>query len=106
MYKIFLELDYDKLERDDRYNIEKIDKVLREMFSEKGITKNSDGFYVGGTFEAFWAIILNLSKQNWFIDNLKTWKWYNSDGSKDPEDYAVEDLLAFYQNKKRKQMVG
>lgn len=106
MYKVFVELDYDKLEHEGKYDIEKIDKMLQQMFFDKGIKKDDDGFYVGGTFETFWAIILYLSKQNWFMDNLKVWKWYNSDGSKNPNDYAVEDLLAFYQNKRQKQMEG
>lgn len=99
MYKVFIELNYDKLEQEDKYDVEKIDKVLQQTFFEKGIEKDDAGFYVGGTFESFWAIILTLSKQNWFMDNLKVWKWYNSDGSNNPDDYAVEDLLAFYQSK-------
>ena len=65
----------------------------------------NEKYYISEVFEEFWAIILTLSKEEWFIDNLKTWKWYNSDGSKDPTDYTVEDLLAFYQSKRCKKVV-
>jgi hypothetical protein len=30
------------------------------------------------------------------MDNIKTWLWFNSDDSSDPEDYAIEDIKSHY----------
>lgn len=99
MYKVFIKMDYDKLEKED-ITKEIIDDVLLDIFAEKGIEKDSDGFFVGGTFEAFWSAILYLSEDDLFMDNVKTWEWYASNGSSD--DYSVENLLERYQKERRK----
>jgi hypothetical protein len=37
-----------------------------------------------------------LKDEEWFIDNLKSWLWFNSDDSADPNDFSIEDLKAHY----------
>lgn len=106
MYKMLMELDYDKLKDENKYDVEKIEQLLKHELSKRGIDRDEDGFYVGGTFEAYWAFILSFSKEEWFLDNLKVWKWYNSDDSANPEDYGVENILLYYKEKKLKQRVG
>ena len=80
-----------------------IDKVFVDKY---GLTKGSDGYYLeGGTnddFGNFWSAILLLKDQEWFLYNVKTWFWFNSDDSSDPEDFEIEDLKAHYLAKNKR----
>jgi hypothetical protein len=33
-----------------------------------------------------------LGKKRWFMDNVDTWLYFNSEDSEDPTDYVVEDF--------------
>lgn len=101
MLKMFLELDADKIEREGKYDLDKINAYLDKETKSRGIYKDKTGFYVGGSFAAFGGLILLLAEDAWFLDNVKEWKWYNSDGQKNPEDFGVEDIAQFFRNKKK-----
>ena len=104
MYKMKMELDYEKMEKEG-YDIENIDNFLTTELEKRNITKNEEGFYVGGTFEAFWGVILSLSKMDWFLDIVKEWVWYNSDYSPNHDDYSVEDLIEFYKSERYREIL-
>jgi hypothetical protein len=42
-----------------------------------------------------------LRKKDWFLDNVKTWLYFNSDASDDPDDFVVEDFKAFCAGNRR-----
>ena len=35
----------------------------------------------------------NLEEEEWFMDNVKTWLWRNTDYEEVPEDLYIEDIL-------------
>jgi virulence-associated protein VapD len=100
MIKMQIVMDDAKIQRQKRYNVEKIHKTLDAFLMDKlGFSKSADGFYLGSggkTDFSYFGIAFNtLRKKDWFVDNVKTWLYYNSDASDDPEDFAVEDFKAF-----------
>jgi hypothetical protein len=42
-----------------------------------------------------------LGKKSWFMDNVNTWLYFNSDDSSDPDDFAVEDFKEFCSSRYR-----
>jgi hypothetical protein len=42
-------------------------------------------------FIAMWT----LGQKPWFMDNVKTWLYFNSEDSDDPNDFLVEDFKDF-----------
>lgn len=76
--------------------------TLDKTFREEGIpciektscrrvyeSKNASGDY-----GAMWSIILSLEEEAWFMDNVVTFMFYNTNGSEREEDYESEDILA------------
>lgn len=101
MQKVQIELNKDKMARERRYSPAKVEAAIDSIFVERyGMLKGEDGFYLGhGTaddFTGFMSAIMLLKGQPWFVDNVKTWLWYNSDDSADPESFAVEDIMEHY----------
>lgn len=88
MMKMLIKLDYDKIQREGKYEPQEIDRVINQSFLESGICKDENGYYVNGDFVSFGSIILWLSKEDWFMNNVLEWLWYDSD--------SVEDVLDFY----------
>jgi hypothetical protein len=100
MIKMQIKIDDDKIRREKKYSPEKIqDAIDRFMLGKLNLVKDEDGFYVGGgtgkDFSYFGLAFNTLRKKQWFVDNVKTWLYYNSDASDDPEDFVVEDFRAF-----------
>jgi hypothetical protein len=101
MQKVQVVLDEQKIQREKRYSLPKITKAVDSVFVDRyGLVKGKDGFYLesghGNDFTGFWSAILLLKDQDWFMDNVKTWLWYNSDDSSDPDDFAIEDIKSHY----------
>ena len=104
MIKMQIIMDDDKIARENRYNVQKIHAALDNYFVGKlGMKKASDGFFLGtGTshdFSRFGLAYSTLSEKDWFLENVRTWLYFNSDASYDPEDYIVEDLKEHCLNK-------
>lgn len=76
MMKMLIKMDSNKIEREGKYDLAKIDDYLDEEFLREGMHKDEDGFYVGGNFFTYGSMILALSKADWFIDNVLEWIWY------------------------------
>jgi len=101
MQKVQVIMDEKKIQREGRYDAQKIWRAIDKVFVEKyGLTKAANGFYMESgekdDFVDFWSAILLLKDQPWFMDNVETWLWFNSDDSSDSEDYAIEDIREHY----------
>lgn len=104
MIKMQIILDDDKITRENHYTVAKIHDTLDSYFVDKlGMEKGSDGFYLGTgsgkDFSRFGLAYSSLSEKAWFLDNVKTWLYYNSDASYNPDDYVVEDFKEHCLNK-------
>jgi hypothetical protein len=107
MQKIQVILDEKKIRDERLYSLTKIEKAVDSVFVDRyGLVKGSDGFYLESgnkdDYVDFLNAILLLKDQGWFMSSLKTWLWFNSDDSSDPEDFAVEDIRAHYDGKVQK----
>lgn len=110
--KMLIELDRDKIKREQIYDIEELEACIEERFATKNIYKDKNGVFVGGNFVVLGAIVLDLYHTEWFLDNIKTWSWFelerNTDNPTD-DDYSVEDLLIQFRRfrtEDKKQMAG
>jgi hypothetical protein len=107
MLKIQVIMDDSKIRREGLYDVRKIHRAVDSVFvDEYGLVKGEGGFYlesgVKDDFVDFFGAILLLKDEEWFIDNVETWLWFNSDDSPDPEDFAIEDIKEHYLRKARK----
>ena len=101
MQKVQVVFDERKINMEKRYSLPKIVKAVDSVFVDRyGLIKGADGFYLESGckdyFVDFWNAILFLKDQDWFIENVKTWLWFNSDDSVNPEDFAIEDIKSHY----------
>lgn len=106
MQKMKITLDLDKITSQHKYNADRLTYTIDNiLFSKCSLHKDIDGFYVGnGTlkdFSYFMLAITLLREQSWFVDNVSEWKWYNSDDSDNPNDFAVDDILEHYNIKNK-----
>jgi virulence-associated protein VapD len=101
MQKVRVVFDEQKILQEKRYSLSKISKAVDSVFVDRyGLVKGEDGFYLesgnSDDFTGFWSAILLLKDQDWFMENVKTWLWYNSDDSLNPEDFVIEDIKSHY----------
>ncbi|MHC1722170.1 MAG: hypothetical protein AB9836_03070 [Aminipila sp.] len=98
-------MDDKKIINEGEYNISDIYNTIDNLFAECQLIKGQDGEYLEkGTkddFAHFWSAILTLKNQNWFMDNIKEWLWFNSDDADNPEDFEIDDLAEHYKNKQK-----
>ncbi|MDR2108348.1 MAG: hypothetical protein LBP28_02650 [Coriobacteriales bacterium] len=100
MIKMQIKMNEKKIERDGRYNLVNIYGAIDGyLVNRLGLVKRSDGFYLGTNapedFGNFGLAMVTLGKKDWFMDNVDTWLYFNSEDSDDPEDYAIEDFKEF-----------
>ena len=98
MKKLVIKMDREKIRTDGIYNADKIENYIDSLFEKEGLIKVNEGLYVEAgsysDYEKFWAIIMYLKNLKWFCDYVAEFVWYNSDDSKDPENFYVEDVKA------------
>jgi hypothetical protein len=97
MIKMQIFMDDDKIGRENRYSVSKIHKELDKfMVGTLHLVKADDGFYLGTgsrqDFSTFGIAFNTLRKKDWFASNVRTWLYFNSDASDNPEDFVVEDF--------------
>jgi hypothetical protein len=97
MIKMQIKMDEKKIQREGHYSLQKIYGTLDDYFVNRLNTKKEgNGFYVGtdspSDFGNFGLAMVTLGKKPWFMENVDTWLYFNSDDSEDPEDYVVEDF--------------
>ena len=68
------------------------------------LVKGEDGFYYENDredgFFGFMSSALILKDRDWFLDNVDTWLWYNSDDMPEPDMFSVEDAKEFFLSKR------
>ena len=103
MIKMTIRMNEEKISTSSEYTVEHIYQALDSIFSKYGMdrTETDRGIeYVGHNrptdFAYFGKIMLGLKEQPWFMDNVKTWLYCNSDDSDSPTDFNEEDLLVHY----------
>jgi hypothetical protein len=106
MIKMQIVMDEDKILREKQYSLSKIYEALDDYFTNPlHVLKGENGFYVGsGTksdFGNFGLAMWTLEKKPWFMDNVKTWLYFNSEDSDDPNDFVIEDFKDFCAQKYR-----
>lgn len=111
--KMLIELDREKIEQERIYDIEELEACIAERFAADNIYKDENGTFVGGDFATLGAIVLDLYHTEWFLDNAKTWLWFELENNTDnptDDDYSVEDFLIqfrrFREEDKKQQMAG
>jgi hypothetical protein len=87
---MFIKLNEDKIINEGKYDINKINRYLSESFAKRKMFKDEDGWYTNGNFTTCGSLIINLSKTDWFINNVSEWLWLDTD------DSSVDDLKLFY----------
>jgi hypothetical protein len=100
MIKMQIVMDDDRIRDQKQFDIDKIHRSLDAFLIDKlGLKKSNDGLYLGrgdGKDFSYFGLAFNtLRKKDWFLDNVKTWLYFNSDASDDPNDFVVEDFKAF-----------
>jgi len=100
MIKMQIIMDDAKILQEKKYSLEKIYAALDDYFINKlHINKGDDGFYIGsgakGDFGNFGLAMWTLGKKAWFMDNVTTWLYFNSEDSDDPNDFVIEDFRDF-----------
>ena len=80
-----------------------IETRLDEIFFSEEINKakiEDTIFYYGNNlssdYSVFSSIIVYLKDKDWFIANIDSWIWFNSDNGISEDDYSVEDILNYY----------
>ena len=98
MQKMLIQLDVEKIEREDKYDINKMWELIDEVFAERQCTKevNADGsvMYTGTSkddnyFGNFSSAYIILRQKRWFFENVKDWHWYDND---DDETLPFQDM--------------
>ena len=96
MIKMQIIMDTDKIRRDGKLNPDEVQQKLDGYFAKLGMKKAANGFYLGTgsgkDFSRFGLAYSSLREKSWFLDNVKTWLYFNSDASYDPNDFVVEDF--------------
>jgi hypothetical protein len=99
-------MDEDKILRERKYDLAKVNAALDNFFlNTLHLRKGEDGFYLGSNaktdFGNFGRAVWVLKKKAWFLDNVKTWLYFNSEDSDDPNDFVIEDFRDYCVRKYR-----
>jgi hypothetical protein len=98
--KMLITLDEDKIIKEGKYDINKINSYLTKSFAKRGMSKDADNWYINGNFTTCGSLIIKLSESDWFMDNVVEWLWY------DTSDASMDDLKAFYDKEKSKLLIS
>lgn len=103
MVKMIIKMDEESINSSKEYSIEAIYATMDKIFQKRDMEKIliDGGFEYCGKerptdFGFFGQIVLGLKKQNWFMNNVKTWLLCTNDDVDNPKDFSEEDLLAYY----------
>ena len=100
MIKMQIIMDSAKIEREKSFDAASINAAIDSYLVGKlGLHKSEDGFYLGDggkeDFSNFGLAFNTLRKKEWFVDNVKTWLYFNSDASENPDGFGEEDFKKF-----------
>jgi len=96
MIKMKIVLDEEKMLHEG-YDIEHTWNLIDELFQRLELSKAEKGYYMGSNkstdFAHFGLAGIKLGEQDWFLDNVIEWLWFNNDMSSNKNDFNIEDLL-------------
>jgi hypothetical protein len=100
MIKMQILMNENKILNEKRYKLSALYKTLDDfLVGRLHLKKGEDGFYFGSgkksDFGNFGRAMWILGKEKWFMDNVNTWLYFNSDDSDNPNDFVVEDFKEF-----------
>lgn len=107
MLKLEIKLDEGKICEAGKYAPESLRQTLIQAFTKQQLDYfvEPDGtlFFVGRgqarDYGCFGKMITTLKNQQWFMEYVIKWVWYNSDDGENENDFAVEDVLKHYTNR-------
>jgi len=101
-YGIKIVMDEEKILKEDKYDLDKIYEAIDEI-AEFAKMKKIDKYYyvsINDTPSALGCFVFtNLEEQEWFMENVKEWTWY------DKED-GIHDIIKFIEEKNRKKEIN
>lgn len=108
MFKVEIELDKDKILRENKYNYKKMCDTLDKAFLQVGIpniSKNEETKLYSATgendeFGRYWAIMVKLEREEWFTENVKKWLWYN-ESDINSSKHHIDNLLEQFEKEKK-----
>ena len=97
MIKMQIIMDENKINSEGKYTLAKIYSTLDDFFINRlNFQKESGGYYTGSglpnDFGNFGIAMTTLGKKRWFMENVDTWLYFNSEDSEDPNDFVIEDF--------------
>ena len=108
MLKMMICMNQNKINSERKYNLDSIHEIIDNMFLNLGLpsaghTSKQWVYRDNGDdrdYGRFGRIVNTLKRQEWFMDNVEAWRFFDSDDSDDPEDFNEEDLLSHYKQKR------
>lgn len=104
MIKMEIKFDEEKVTSAGSLNFneikERLDKIFLRFPFDKIVCADGTISYKGRgsrhDFALFGKNILLLKRQDWFMNNINKWLWFNSSNGNSEDDFSVEDILYFY----------
>lgn len=102
MFRILIKMDEEKVQQEQKYDLEEIYRILEELFNQKLDLlklKSESGTLLYGDrgrdcdFSYFGLTIKELKNEEWFLDNADAWIFYED------EIESETDLLLHYANR-------
>lgn len=95
MLKMVIELNEDKIIKEDKYYLSDVLSYIDSYFEKKNIEKIEKGIYQAADEKLiqFLGIITRLSRNDVFVRYVKKWLWYGSEEEilhNDPENLIEE----------------
>ena len=108
MIKLEMKLNDNQIISEANHTPQEIYDALDKVFSKYGFKKivlpdgtiSYSGTGASTDYGSFANVILFLKNKDWFVPYVEKWLWYNSDDGEDENDYAVEDILLHYTNRR------
>lgn len=111
MQKMLIQLDVEKIERQDKYDIKDMWQVIDEIFDKQKCVKevNDDGsvMYSGNPnsdnhLADFGVAYITLKSSPWFLEYAAKWIWYDND---EDENGPFEESDTLFRVKKKLGMI-
>jgi len=101
-YGIKIVMNEEKILKEDKYDLDKIYQAIDEIAEFAKMRKVDKYYYISinDTPSALGCFVFtNLEEQEWFMDNVKEWTWYDKDD-------GVHDIIKFIEEKNRKKKIN
>ena len=100
MLKMLIQIDEERLVKDDRYDLDNYWESIDFRFKDnctKEVLPDGSVLYSGIEGANYFADIggayINLNRKQWFADYVTKWIWYDNDGMEDKPLYPI-DIIA------------